>query len=260
MRTTHRALLVRTPVSARAVDPEALLPGGPEPEARVNPWRLLLSAAAAGLIFLAPWPMEAGNGSGTLHARLSGAESMTADLYGTFSGAPDPPGGAPMEMRAAVVALRPTDRPVPAVDRGTPVMDRNGIRFVPHVLPVERGTPVKFVNSDPVFHNVFPLSPAGMFDPKRSSRGNARTVVFDHAGVVRVSCNVDSSIPAYVVVLDTPYFTLTGADGSYRFTGLPAGRYEVTAWAEGLTRMVSLGAVKVPASGSVEFTASPGGR
>ena len=33
-----------------------------------------------------------------------------------------------------------------------------------------------------------------------------------------------------ILVLDTPYFTKTGADGGFRIEGLPPGRYRLTAW------------------------------
>jgi hypothetical protein len=35
---------------------------------------------------------------------------------------------------------------------------------------------------------------------------------------------------AYVVVLATPYFAKTGADGSASISGLPAGRYRLEVW------------------------------
>ena len=36
-----------------------------------------------------------------------------------------------------------------------PVMDQKGLLFAPHILAVQQGTTVEFLNSDNVQHNVF---------------------------------------------------------------------------------------------------------
>jgi plastocyanin len=36
-----------------------------------------------------------------------------------------------------------------------PVMDQKGLVFVPHIIAVQQGTTVEFLNSDTVQHNVF---------------------------------------------------------------------------------------------------------
>ena len=67
-------------------------------------------------------------------------------------------------------------------------------RFLPHVLPVVRGTTVAFPNDDPLFHNVFSLSRAKSFDLGRYPRGAARSVTFDRAGIVQVFCHIHSDM------------------------------------------------------------------
>jgi uncharacterized protein (DUF2141 family) len=37
---------------------------------------------------------------------------------------------------------------------------------------------------------------------------------------------------AYVGVMDNPFFSTTGDDGTFSIKGLPAGTYEVAAWQE----------------------------
>ncbi|HET8948718.1 MAG TPA: carboxypeptidase regulatory-like domain-containing protein [Candidatus Polarisedimenticolia bacterium] len=109
---------------------------------------------------------------------------------------------------------------------------QDGLAFVPHVLPVLRGTTVDFPNTDPVFHNVFSLARAATFDLGRYPRGDARSVRFDTPGIVKVFCHIHSDMSAVVMVLDNPYFVAPDADGRFRLDGLPPGEYKVVAWHE----------------------------
>jgi plastocyanin len=109
---------------------------------------------------------------------------------------------------------------------------QDGLAFVPHVLPVLRGTTVDFPNADPVFHNVFSLAHAATFDLGRYPRGDARSVRFDTAGIVKVFCHIHSDMSAVVMVLDNPYFVAPDAEGRFRLEGLPPGEYKVVAWHE----------------------------
>jgi len=40
---------------------------------------------------------------------------------------------------------------------------------------------------------------------------------------------------ALILVVDTPYFTITDAAGNFRLTGLPAGHYTLKAWIDSKT-------------------------
>jgi len=105
-------------------------------------------------------------------------------------------------------------------------------RFLPHVLPVVKGTTVAFPNDDPLFHNVFSLSRAKSFDLGRYPRGSARSVTFDRAGIVQVFCHIHSDMSAVALVLDNPYFAVPDAEGRYTIPRLPPGDYTVVAWHE----------------------------
>lgn len=109
---------------------------------------------------------------------------------------------------------------------------QDGISFVPHVLPVLRGSTVDFPNADPVFHNVFSLARAATFDLGRYPRGDARSVRFDNPGIVKVFCHIHSDMSAVVMVLDNPFYVTPDAEGHFRLDGLPPGEYKVVAWHE----------------------------
>ena len=130
-----------------------------------------------------------------------------------------------LEMSDALAKLAGPQHPEPS-------MRQEGLAFVPHVLPVVRGTSVEFPNSDPVFHNVFSLSRAASFDLGRFPRGESRTLRFDTPGVVKVFCHIHSDMGAVILVLDNPFFTAPDGDGRFRIDGLPPGDYRITAWHE----------------------------
>jgi plastocyanin len=104
--------------------------------------------------------------------------------------------------------------------------------FAPHVLPVLVGEEIDFPNLDPVFHNVFSLSAKNKFDLGLYKDGTSKKWKAVEPGVVRVFCNIHSSMTAYLVVLQNPYFASPGEDGAFRIADLPPGPYKVTAWDE----------------------------
>lgn len=106
------------------------------------------------------------------------------------------------------------------------------LTFIPSLLPVQVGTRVEFPNQDETFHNVFSFSPAKRFDLGRY-RADERPVpgvLFDTAGLVTLRCDVHEHMRALILVLDTPHFVITAADGTFRLTSLPSGRYTLKAW------------------------------
>lgn len=116
-------------------------------------------------------------------------------------------------------------------------MDQKGLLFQPHVLVVQAGTTVDFLNSDKVAHNVFWPSVSG--DKKKSHNlgtwptGQKKGFKFDEPGVVSLLCNVHPEMSGYIVVTPTPLFAETSADGEYTIANVPDGQYTVTAWHEG---------------------------
>jgi len=103
--------------------------------------------------------------------------------------------------------------------------------FVPHVLPVLRGSIVEFPNGDPLFHNVFSLSSVKTFDLGRYPKGTSKSVHFDRSGVVQVFCHIHADMSAIVLVLDNPWFAVP-VDGRYVIPNVPPGEYRLVAWHE----------------------------
>ena len=120
----------------------------------------------------------------------------------------------------------------PAATTGSHRIEQRDERFLPHVLPVVKGTRVDFPNEDDVYHNVFSLSSAATFDLGRYPHGASKSVTFENPGVVQVFCHIHSDMSAVVLVLDNPLFTTPTSAGRYAIENVPAGDYSVVGWHE----------------------------
>lgn len=128
-------------------------------------------------------------------------------------------------------------------------MDQIGLVYVPHVLPVIKGTTVDFHNSDDVKHNTFGVG-ADDFDLGTWTKGIVRSYTFDKLGETAILCNLHPEMEAYVVVLQNPYFSLTDEEGKYEIKDVPQGEYKLKTWHDRLKAVTE--EVSVPASGAVE--------
>jgi plastocyanin len=120
-----------------------------------------------------------------------------------------------------------------------PVMNQKGLAMAPHILVVQAGSTVDFLNSDKVAHNVF--WPSVQNGSKKGPghnlgtwpQGDKRSFKFDQAGVASILCNVHPEMSGYLVIVPTPYSAQTDSSGAYKIDNVPDGQYTVTAWHEG---------------------------
>ena len=119
----------------------------------------------------------------------------------------------------------------------TKIVAQKDLAFRPSLLAIEVGTKVEFPNDDDTYHNIFSYSPAKRFDLGRYPPGENPTpsVVFDKAGLVTLRCDIHEHMRGLILVLETPYFAITDAQGHFRLTNLPAGRHLLKAWVDSKT-------------------------
>jgi plastocyanin len=116
------------------------------------------------------------------------------------------------------------------------VIDQRKMAFIPHVVAVQQGTTVDFLNSDPVGHNVYWPSISG--NKKLSHnlgtwpKGDKKPFQFNDLGTASLLCNVHPEMSGYVVVVPTPYFAVTDKDGNFEIKNIPAGKYTLKTWSE----------------------------
>ena len=110
------------------------------------------------------------------------------------------------------------------------IMDQVDQRFVPHLLVVQTGTSVEFPNSDTVAHHVYSFSHPNHFKLP-IYKGHAHPpVTFDQGGLVVLGCNIHDHMLAYILVVDTPVFAKTDADGVAIIAARPAEGATVSIW------------------------------
>lgn len=138
------------------------------------------------------------------------------------------------------------------------VIDQKGLMFMPHLVAVQQGTTVSFLNSDTVAHNVFWTGVGGNKKLGHNlgtwPKGQKKSFKFDDPGAVPLLCNVHPEMNAYIVVAPTPYFAVTDKSGSFKIENVPDGSYTVTAWHEGAKNKSN--PVKVAGDTQAEFTLS----
>ena len=126
-------------------------------------------------------------------------------------------------------------------------IDQKACVFIPRVAGAQVGQPLKFLNSDPMAHNVHGFAQqAKPWNISLSVKGTSRSVKIDKPeAMIEIKCDIHPWMRAYVGVFDHPYFAVSGIDGSFMLKNVPPGEYTVEAWHEHFgnrSQKVTLGA------------------
>lgn len=135
--------------------------------------------------------------------------------------------GSGKTLPDVALALFPVGRDAPSREPETVDLVQYDKTFVPLMTVIRTGDAVSFPNHDKVRHHVYSFSTPKVFELKLYLGRPSAPVVFDKPGLVVLGCNIHDHMVAYVVVSDTPWNAVTGADGMVRFDGIPAGDYEL---------------------------------
>ena len=113
------------------------------------------------------------------------------------------------------------------------VLAQHDCRYEPRVSAVIAGQKIAIHNGDPTYHNVHGTlagknvwndsQPAGDPDLVKDAPGKPGDVINHH-------CDVHAWMQAYTMIVDNPYFAVSGDDGVFTIAGLPAGTYTLEAW------------------------------
>jgi hypothetical protein len=123
-------------------------------------------------------------------------------------------------------------------DASPAVMDQPHCAFLPHVVALRPGQKLQVKNSAKFAHNT-KLMGNGLNNPAEQGTtippaGENDFSLKPQKQPLTVKCDVHPWMKAVVWSLDTPYFAVTGPDGSFKIENVPNGiQLEVEAWHEG---------------------------
>lgn len=135
----------------------------------------------------------------------------------------------PRFLPETVVFLREVKAsgPVPAPKKVS--IDQKGLKFIPHVVSINVGDVIEFLNHDAVDHNVFTPDNEG-YNLGRIKPSSAGTYEFHQAGVYTQLCSVHAEMLAYVFVGENPYHAVVDARGVFRLEHVPPGTWALAVW------------------------------
>jgi hypothetical protein len=140
--------------------------------------------------------------------------------------------GADKGIKDVVVSL-------PSIQKGKalgklekpPVLDQKKCEYHPYAQIIPVNTTLEITNSDDVLHNIKTHGGSKTsFNIAQPKFKRKLTVEFKNPEIVQVECNVHGWMNAIVVVEDNPYNALTDANGSFKISDVPPGKYTVKVW------------------------------
>jgi carboxypeptidase family protein len=121
-----------------------------------------------------------------------------------------------------------------ATDTQVVRLKQQGCQYVSHVAAIQVNQPLDIANKDQVTHNIQVGATVNRGWNKAQMPGMVVHARFERPEFIRVKCDEHPWMHAYVAVLNTAHYVVTGEDGTFSLQGLPPGTYTVTAWQEQL--------------------------
>ncbi|MDW3652853.1 MAG: hypothetical protein R8P61_37585 [Bacteroidia bacterium] len=132
-----------------------------------------------------------------------------------------------LDIRDVHVVLHPLDFDARTSPMENAVITQKKEKFIPQVLLITPGSTVYFLNEDNQYHNVFSRAPRASFNIGRRPPGHVYPKRIDRTGTIKIFCDIHAHMRAYVISVDTPYFSRLDARGEYEIRNLPDGRYRM---------------------------------
>ncbi len=138
--------------------------------------------------------------------------------------------GAGGVLANVVVTLTGVKNTTPYPD---PQVTNEKCRFLPRVQLARPGAPTKTTSHDALLHTTNAQQDGGrtLFNVGLPVPNMVITRPLNGAGLVRITCNTHQWMRGFIMVTDE-MAAVTGADGSFRLTGVPPGTYELKVWHE----------------------------
>ena len=115
------------------------------------------------------------------------------------------------------------------------VLDQKVCTYIPHVLIVPVGTPVRILNNDGILHNIHTYGVKNQSVNLAQPRFKKRIkMTFDEPENIQVRCDVHGWMSAWIIAVDHPYYAVTDSSGNFVISDVPPGTYTVNIWQESM--------------------------
>jgi len=114
-------------------------------------------------------------------------------------------------------------------------LDQQQCQFIPHITVAPKGVTLDVINGDKALHNVrAQAGDARLFNYAMPIPGYVVPTKLTKEGIYKVSCDVHPWMRAWLLVLPTHAYAVTGEDGTYKIDGVPPGKHSIKIWHERL--------------------------
>ncbi|MDM3870206.1 methylamine utilization protein [Porticoccus sp. W117] len=137
--------------------------------------------------------------------------------------------GTPVQLDQAIVYAVAHTIPTDSAPQTEATIVQRDLQFDPYISVIQRNTQVIFPNRDNTSHHVYSFSPAKSFELPLYKKQLPGPVLFDKSGLVVLGCNIHDWMLAYLLVVDTPFFTQL-SEGNQQLVDVPPGKYQLHLW------------------------------
>lgn len=135
------------------------------------------------------------------------------------------------------------------------VVEQRGCVYHPRILGARVGQSLEVKNSDQTLHNIHSMSKKGNdFNSGQPMAGMVfRYQMKSEEVMLHIKCDVHPWMSGYIGVVDHPYYTVTDTAGSFKLSGVPAGKHTIQVWHERYGALTQTVDVKKDTSVTVDF-------
>ena len=117
-------------------------------------------------------------------------------------------------------------------------IDQKGCRFNPHVTLMKPGATLTVTNPDGITHSIRTFSIRNPSISKAQPKFKKKIKIkgkLNAPETIKLVCDIHKKwMSAWIIVADSPYIAVTGADGSFKIDNIPPGDYILEVWQERL--------------------------
>jgi hypothetical protein len=111
-------------------------------------------------------------------------------------------------------------------------LDQKNCQFLPHSLMMHQDQVIVFKSSDPTNHNVRLAGFANSHNQTLTAQAQLEMKLVRDRFPIEIKCDIHPWMRGWLMVFDHPFFTTTGADGSFEIKGVPPGEQKLVVWQE----------------------------